>query len=129
MKTLLLVTALVEAPFGFVLIVIPSLAMSMFLGSPLSTAVEAALARSFGIAALALGLASWWARRESQTGAPRGLVAALLVYNVAIATLLSSIPFASPVTGMALWPAVLLHVVLAIWCIACLRARPAAQRA
>ncbi len=129
MKTLLLVAAIIEAPLGFVLIVIPSLAMSLFLGSPLSTAAEATLARSFGIALLALGLASWWAHRENQTGAARGLVAALLVYNAAIATLLSSIPFGSPATGMALWPAVLLHVVLAIWCIACLRARPAVQRA
>jgi len=49
------------------------------------------------------------------------LVAAMLLYNGTAVAVLVKAAAGVRLVGVLMWPAVALHVVLAIWCIACLR--------
>jgi hypothetical protein len=93
----------------------------VLVGSPLDTTVALTVARVCGAALLSLGIASWLARGDTQNRAGRGLVAAMLLYNVAVAVILAFAGVGFGLYGVALWPAVVLHLVMAIWCIVCLR--------
>ena len=80
--------------------------------APTSRASESLLGRCFGIALLALGLACWPGGGAAQSGAPA--VRAMLVYNALIA-LLPRVPgHGRHIGGVLLWPAVVLHAVVAL---------------
>jgi len=118
MKTLLIVTALLEAPAGFALTASPSLLISLLLGSPLDMRSGSVVGRLAGVALLTLGLLCWLARNDQQSSVTAGPVAALLFYNVAVATLLVYTRLGLGLSGIGLWPTVALHAALALWCIA-----------
>ena len=124
MKRFLTLTAIIEAATGFGLIVIPSVVVRLLLGSPLDTPAVVTLGRVAGAALLALGVACWLARNDRQSRAARGLVVAMLVYNIVATAVLAFAGIGLGLHGVALWPAVLLHAVMAIWCIVCLRRSP-----
>jgi hypothetical protein len=121
MKSLLATTAAMEAATGVVLVIAPSGAVLALLGSPLDSAAGPVIGRVLGAALLSLGTACWVARDESKGRAARGLVAAMLVYNVAIVSLLILARIGPGISGVLLWPAILLHVLLAVWCVTCLQ--------
>jgi len=123
MKTLLIVTALLEAGAGFALATSPSLLISLLLGSPLDSRSAAVLGRLAGVALLTLCLLCWLARNDQQNRVTAGPVAAMLFYNVAVATILAYARFGLGLSGIGLWPIVALHAGLAMWCIGCLRTR------
>jgi hypothetical protein len=129
MKALLIVTALIEAGAGLVLAISPSVLVSVLLGAPLETPAGQAMGRITGAALLSLGVACWQARNDEQGRAATGLVAAMLLYNTAVVALLASAGIGSGLFGFGFWPAVLLHAVLAIWCIASLCIKGRAGRA
>jgi hypothetical protein len=81
MKPLLVVTAVIELGAGLALLGFPSAAVALLLGSSLAMPAAVTLGRLAGAALLALGLACWLARRDVQSRAARGLVAAMLLYN------------------------------------------------
>ena len=70
---------------------------------------------------LALGVACWLARGDTQSRAARGLVAAMLLYNGVAVAVLAFAGLGYGLHGVALWPAVVLHAVMVVWCVACLR--------
>jgi hypothetical protein len=121
MKTLLIVTASLEAVTGIALLLSPALPVSLLLGAVLDTPGGVTVARVAGAAVLALGIACWLARDDRQSRAARGVVAAMSLYNVAAVTVLAYAGLALGLSGVALRPAVVLHLILAVWCIACLR--------
>ena len=122
MKTLLSVTALLEAATGSALAASPSLLVSLLIGSPLDTRSGSLVGRLAGVALLTLGLVCWLARNDQQSSVTAGPVAAMLFYNVAVAALLAYARLGLGLSGIGLWPTVALHAALALWCIACLRA-------
>jgi hypothetical protein len=124
MKRLLTITAIIEAATGLGLIVAPSIVVRLLLGSPLDTSAAVMLGRVAGTALLALGVACWLARDDTQSRAARGLVVTILLYNVSVAALLAFAGVGLGLHGLALWPAVILHAVMAIWCTACLGRSP-----
>jgi hypothetical protein len=124
MKRLLTLSAMIEVPTGLALIAVPSIVVRLLLGSPLDTSAAAMLGRVAGAALLALGVACWLARTDTQSRAARGLLAAMLFYNFAVAALLAFAGLGLGLHGVALWPAVLLHAAMAVWCAACLRRSP-----
>jgi hypothetical protein len=67
-----------------------------------------------------MGAACWLARNDEQNQAAIGLIAAMLLYNAAVVVVLAHAGVGLGVRGIGLWPAVLLHLALAVWCIACL---------
>src|SRR5437899_12619947 len=117
MSRLLKLTAIIEAGTGLGLIAVPSVVVRLLLGSPLDTSAAVMLGRVAGAALLALGVACWLARDDTQSRAARGLVVAMLIYNIAATALLDFADIGLGLHGVALWPAVVLHAVMAIWCI------------
>ena len=122
METMLKTTAIIEATTGIVLLAAPAWLASILLGAPLDTAAGLVVARLAGTALLALGVACWLGSRDVQSRAAVGIVAAMLLYNLAAVVLLGSAHFCVGMTGIGLIPAAVLHTALAVWCIACLRA-------
>jgi hypothetical protein len=120
-RTLLIVTALLEAATGLALAACPSRMVSLLVGSPLDTHQGSVVGRLSGTALLTLGLVCWLARNDQKSRVTEGPVAAMLFYNVAAATLLAYARLGLGLSGIGLWPAVVLHAALALWCIACLR--------
>jgi hypothetical protein len=120
MKRLLFVTAVIEIGAGVALLCCPSATVALLLGSGLDTSAAVTLGRVAGAALLALGVACWLAQYDAQSSAARGSVSAMVLYNLGAVLILSTAGVRSQPVGVALWPAVVLHAAMAVWCIACL---------
>ena len=101
MKKVLVLAAVSEAATGVALLIVPSLVGQLLLGAEL-TGVAIPVARVTGIALIALGVACW-------PGPPR---AGMLTYSAAVTLYLAYLGFAGGLSGILLWPAVVLHVIL-----------------
>ena len=121
MKTLHTVNALIELGAGSALLSFPSPVVALLLVSPLETPTDLSVARVGGSGLLSLGVACWLARGDSESRAARGLVAAMLLYDVGAVAVLTFAGIGFGLHGVALWPAVVLHAVMTVWCVACLR--------
>ena len=120
-RHLLVVTALVETGTGLALLWSPPLVAGLLLGVSLDAAAALIVARIAGAALLSLGIACWLGRDDGPGRGFRGLVAAMLLYNCAAGAVLANAATGVRLVGVLMWPAVALHAVLAVWCIACLR--------
>ena len=87
-KLLLSITGAVEAATGLLLLAAPSMLVELLLGAPPGSAAGVTVARVTGAALLALGVACWLARDDAPSRAAKGLVAAMLLYNVAVVAVL-----------------------------------------
>jgi hypothetical protein len=123
MKKLLALAAVVEAATGLALIAVPGIVVRLLLGAEISGA-SIPLGRVAGAALLALGVACWLARNDRQSRTARGLVVAMLMYNIVATAVLAFAGIGLGLHGVALWPAVVLHAVMGAWCVACLRRGP-----
>jgi len=101
MKKLLPVAAVCEAFTGLALIVSPPIVARLLFGADLM-GVAIRIARVAGIALIALGIACW-------PGPPR---VGMLTYSAVVTLYLAYIGLAGGLTGILLWPAVVLHVIL-----------------
>jgi hypothetical protein len=116
MKRLFGLTALIEVGTGVALVATPSGVVELLLGAEISGAALP-LGRLAGVALLALGTACWLAREDDASRAARGLAGAMLLYNFGVAVVLGMAGALSQTIGVALWPAVALHVGMAAWCV------------
>ena len=121
MKNLQTTTAVIEAGAGLALMSIPSAAVALLFGSPLETVAAVTVGRMTGVALLALGVTCWLARGDTQSRTARGLVAGILVYNAGIVILFTFAGLGLRLHGELLWPAVILHTAMTVWCLVCLR--------
>jgi hypothetical protein len=120
---LLIVTAVGEGGTGLLLLVLPSVPLALLLGVERAAPETLFVARFAGAALLAIAVACWLARYDHGRPAQLGLLAGVLIYDVAAAALLAYAGFALSMVGLALWPAAVLHAALAVWCVACLAVR------
>lgn len=127
MRRLLKLTALLEAATGLGLLVVPAIVVRLLLNSEISGAALP-LGRVAGVALLALGVACWLVSVDTPSSAARGLVSAMLLYNIGATLILGAAGLGSGLVGLILWPAVLVHAGMAVWCTACLRRSLAAKR-
>ena len=123
-KRLFVVTTVAEVGIGLALLLFPQFPVSMLLGTPLGPAGAQPVARVAGAALLSLGLACWLARDDEHSRVATGMIAAMLTYNTAAFAVLAYAGIGLRLFGIGLWPAVLLHAALAVWCLACLRKAP-----
>ncbi len=132
MKTLLSLTAVLEASAGLALLAWPSSAIALVFGPAPVTPAGLAIGRIAGAGLLSLGLACWQARHDAQSRAAAGLIGAMLFYNIAAAASLAYASLGAGLTGVGLWPGAILHAAMAVWCAASLRlatsSRPDAGR-
>jgi hypothetical protein len=117
-RTLLIVTAVVETPLGVMLLLSPPLVARLLLGASLDPPATLIVGRIAGAALLSLSAACWLARDDGPSRARRGLVAAMLLYNSVALAVLANAAVGGRLVGVLMWPAVALHAVLAVWCIA-----------
>ncbi len=117
MKTLLTITAMIEAATGVGLTIAPSWAASALLGAPFDSPAALVIGRVLGAALFSLGTACWLARSRPAAD----LVAAMLIYNVATVSVLGYARIGLGLSGVGLWPGFILHSGLAAWCLACRR--------
>ena len=101
MKKVLVLAAVSEAATGVALLIVPSLVGQLLFGAEL-TGIAVTVARVAGIALIALGVACW-------PGTP---LLGMLIYSAAVTLYLAYLGIAGGLTGILLWPAVILHAIL-----------------
>ena len=110
-----------KSPAGIALLVMPAAAVSMLLGVPLDMPAGLVVGRIAGAALVALGLCCWGARQDEHNIVATRIVSAMLLYNVTAVVVLAYAGVGWRLFGVGLWPAVVLHALMAVWCLACLR--------
>ena len=93
--------AISEGVTGLALLFAPSLVGQLLLGEQLS-GVAVPVARVAGMALIALGIACW----------PGWSLPGMLSYSVLVTLYLTYLGFAGDLSGVLLWPVVILHAVL-----------------
>ena len=101
MRKVLALAAVGEIATGLALLLVPSLVAQLLMGQAL-TGVTVPLARVTGIALVGLGIACW----------PGPPLLGMLTYSSAVALYLGYVGLSGGPSGMLLWPAVAVHVVL-----------------
>jgi hypothetical protein len=120
----MIVTAVVECGTALSLLVFPSVPLALVLGVEQAAPETVFVARLTGAALLAIGVACWLARNDHGHPAQLGLLTGVLIYDLAAAALLASAGLVLSMVGLVLWPAVMLHATLAVWCVICLSPKP-----
>jgi hypothetical protein len=126
--SLYVTTAAIEAGAGLALLCLPSAAAKLLLGTPLQEPAACVVARVGGAGLLTVGVACWLARNDMESSAARGLITAMVIYNLLVAIVLAAAGLRSQPVGIILWPAVILHTVMTAWCIGSVRHSSIAQR-
>ena len=103
MKRVLIFAAVGEASTGVALLIVPSLVGQLLLGEEL-IGIAIPVARVAGIALIALGLACW----------PGPPLVGMLTYSAAVTLYLAYVGFAGGLSGILLWPAVVVHAILTL---------------
>lgn len=119
-KPLFIATTVIEAGAGLALIVSPALVASILIGVPFDTPADSVVGRVAGAALLALALACWRARTDELSQARSGIVSGMLLYNAVAVLVLADAGIVLHLSGIGLWPAVVLHAAMAVWCLICL---------
>jgi hypothetical protein len=101
MKTVLILAAIAEGITGLALLSVPSFVGWLLFSEELTGAGMLA-GRVTGIALIALSVACW----------PGPAAVGMLIYSAAVALYFASVGFAGGMTGILLWPAIVLHLVL-----------------
>jgi hypothetical protein len=117
---LMVQTAVIEVGTGLSLMLLPAIPLALLLGLSVPAPEALLVGRVAGAALLALGVASWLARRDIHGPAQTGLLTGVLIYDGAAAAVLGYAGLVLSMVGIALWPAVILHATLAVWCMACI---------
>jgi hypothetical protein len=102
MKWVLILAAISETATGVALLIVPSLVAQLLFGAELA-GIAITIARVAGIALIGLGVACW-------PGPPR---IGLMTYSAVAALYLAYVGVAGGPAGILLWPAVVLHLIVA----------------
>jgi hypothetical protein len=114
-RVFLVVIAAVEAATGLGLLLLPSVPFALLLGLESATVEAIFVGRIAGAALLAIGAASWMARKDESNSSLFGLLVGILIYNTAVSILLVYAATVLKTTGVMLWPTVAFHALLAVW--------------
>jgi uncharacterized membrane protein YobD (UPF0266 family) len=127
-KLFLIVIAVIETPTGFALLLLPSVPFALLLGLESDTVEAIFVGRIAGATLLAIGVASWMARKDKLNPSLFGLLIGILIYNTAVSILLVYAGAVLKMTGVMLWPMAAFHALLAVWSCLLLRGVPSELR-
>jgi hypothetical protein len=119
-KPLFVATSVIEAGAGLALLVSPALTAWILIGATFDTPADSVVGRVAGAALLAWGLCCWVARNDDRRSAGKGIIAGMLLYNAVTVLVLAEAGVVLHLSGIGLWPAVVLHAAMAVWCLICL---------
>ena len=114
-RNLLRVTGLLEGGTAMALLLLPAIPLQLLFGQAPATEFGLLVGRLAGAALLSLAIACWWAAAASD------VVRAMLLYNAVIIGLLLHARIGLGLSGIALWPVLIVHALLAGWCVVGLR--------
>lgn len=114
---LLILTACGETATGLSLLAVPAIPLRLLIGVEQASPETIFVAQVAGAALLAIGVGCWLGRSDQLGPAQRGLIAGVLVYSAVVAGLLVYAGLFLNLVGIALWPAVAVHVVLLVGCV------------
>ena len=103
MRKVLAFAAVGEAATGLALLIVPALVGVLLLGEEL-TGMAVVVARVAGIALIALAVACW----------PGKPLIGMLTYSAAVTAYLAYLGISGVLSGLLLWPAVVLHLILTV---------------
>jgi hypothetical protein len=115
-KPLFIVTATFEAIVGLGLLIMPALTASILLSTTLETAAGLFMARLAGAAIFSIAICCWQARSVTHDGGVTAIVTGLTFYNFAAAAVLVYGGMRLGLQGPLVWPAIVAHSVLGLWC-------------
>jgi hypothetical protein len=118
----LIVTAIVEIAVGLLLLLAPAGPLSLLLGIEAPAVETEFVTRWLGAALISIGVASAMARDDRDTVSLHAVIVGVVVYDLAAVVLFVLAGTTMNLAGPALWPAALLHTVLGVWGLLCLRA-------
>ncbi len=117
----LIATAIIEVGTGLSLVSVPGLTIGLLFGVRQASPEALIVGRVGGVALLALGVACWLARDDRGGRSQHGLLCGMLIYNAGAGTVLAFAGSIWGMAGVALWPGVVLHAAMLIWCAVNLR--------
>jgi hypothetical protein len=117
-NALLTISAVIEAAAGLAFAIAPSTAVLALLRSPCEAPACVVIGRVLGAALFSLGAACWGTRGDTQGRRAEGLIRALLLDNLAAASVLGHARIGLGMAGLGLWPGVSLHLAMGVWCVA-----------
>ena len=103
MKKALTFAATAELATGLALLIVPSMVGQLLLGEQLA-GVAIPVARVGGIALIALGIACW----------PGPPLVGMLAYSALVTLYLGYLGLVEGLTGILLWPAIVVHLILTV---------------
>ena len=117
MKSLLTITALLEGVTGLALVILPSLLVSILLGTSLTDPGAILIGRLAGAVLIAIAIVCWLLKSDTQASV---MVKVMLGYNIFSITLLVYAVVVERIAGPGLWPTVLIHFGLLVGCLSSL---------
>jgi hypothetical protein len=118
---LLLIIGVAEAATGAGFILVPASLSRLLLGLESISSEAFFFAQIAGAALLCIGVGSWSSRTDDRSVAQNGQLIGLTIWNGLAAGVLAYAALGLKLSGILLWPAFVVHVVLALWCAADLR--------
>ncbi len=110
--------ACLECATGLGLLLVPGVVIGLLFGQTQSVLETLLLARLGGAALLAIGSASWSAGTFDRSRTGLGLLVGVTLYNGLAAAVLAYAALGLNMQGVLIWPAILTHAALLLWCLA-----------
>jgi hypothetical protein len=107
-----------ECATGIGLFLAPGVVIGLLFGQFQPAPESLLLARLGGAALLTIGVASWGARTFDKSPASFGLLIGITLYNGLATVVLAYGALGLNMRGILIWPAVLIHTALLVWCLA-----------
>ena len=122
-RSLLRLTGLLEGGTALALLLLPAIVFELLFGQTLSSVPALLGGRLAGAALVSLAVASWCAA-DGGVSITGGLVRAMLLYNSLMLALLLYARMGLGLLGIALWPAVIVHILMGGWCVLGIKPQP-----
>lgn len=114
MKSLLTVSAFFEGLVGISLMVMPAVVTPLLLGYTIQDPAVKIICGITGAALVTLAIGCWSSRNSIPQAAM--MCKAMFFYNVAASLVLLYAALGLDLSGIGLWPAIIAHAGLAVWC-------------
>ena len=122
------ITAIGEGLTELALLALPAVLLALLLGTRATAPETLFVARVAGVALIAIGTARGLATADDGSPAMRAVLISILVYDGLVAIVLAYAGLALGLGGVLLWPAVVAHIILAIWGVCGLRSLATEKR-